>query len=301
MADILKPLGTFKFWKELVTMTLGMLIGAAAVYYFLIPSKLIIGSISGLSIVISELLLKIGLTVKVSWIVTAINAILLVMAWFLIGHEFGAKTVYTALILGPLMDFWEAVLPYDKLGLVPGESFMGDPWLDLLCFILMLSIAQAILVRINASTGGLDILAKMVNKYFHFDIGMSVTIAGAIICCTAFAINPFRLVILGLIGTWLNGITVDYFTASLNRRKRVCIVTGDWDKVREYIVVKLKRGCSIYDMEGGYSGEKHREIQTLLTQDEFADLMNYMQNNNINSFTTAGNVSEIYGMWRERH
>ena len=180
MADILKPLGTFKFWKELVTMTLGMLIGAAAVYYFLIPSKLIIGSISGLSIVISELLLKIGLTVKVSWIVTAINAILLVMAWFLIGHEFGAKTVYTALILGPLMDFWEAVLPYDKLGLVPGESFMGDPWLDLLCFILMLSISQAILFRINASTGGLDILAKMVNKYFHFDIGMSVTIAGAI-------------------------------------------------------------------------------------------------------------------------
>ena len=103
MADILKPLGTFKFWKELVIMTLGMLIGAAAVYYFLIPSKLIIGSISGLSIVISELLLKIGLTVKVSWIVTAINAILLIMAWFLIGHEFGAKTVYTALILGPLM------------------------------------------------------------------------------------------------------------------------------------------------------------------------------------------------------
>lgn len=301
MTDILKPLRTWKFWKELVIMTLGMLVGAAAVYYFLIPSKLIIGSISGLSIVLSELFLKIGITIKVSWIVTAINAILLVMAWFLIGHEFGAKTVYTALILGPLMDFWEAVLPYEKMGIVPGESLMGDPWLDLLCFILMLSISQAILFRINASTGGLDILAKMVNKYFHFDIGMSVTIAGAIICCTALAINPVRMVIIGLIGTWLNGLTVDYFTASLNRRKRVCIVTDDWDKVREYVVVKLKRGCSIYDLEGGYSGEKHREIQTLLTQDEFADLLNFMKTNKINSFTTAGNVSEIYGMWRERH
>lgn len=300
MTDILKPLRTAKFWKELVIMTLGMLVGAAAVYYFLIPSKLIIGSISGLSIVISELFLKIGLTIKVSWIVTAINAILLIMAWFMIGHEFGAKTVYTALILGPLMDFWEAVLPYEKMGVAPGESLMGDPWLDLVCFILMLSISQAILFRINASTGGLDILAKMVNKYFHFDIGMSVTIAGAIICCTALAINPVRMVILGLIGTWLNGLTVDYFTASLNRRKRVCVVTDDWEKVREYVVVKLKRGCSIYDLEGGFSGEKHREIQTLLTQDEFASLMNYMKTNNINSFTTAGNVSEIYGMWRER-
>lgn len=301
MTDILKPLGTLKFWKELIIMTLGMLVGAAAVYYFLIPSKLIIGSISGLSIVISELFLKIGLTVKVSWIVTSINAILLIMAWFLIGHEFGAKTVYTALILGPLLDFWEAVLPYEKMGVTPGESLMGDPWLDLLCFILMLSISQAILFRINASTGGLDILAKIVNKYLHFDIGMSVTIAGAIICCSAFAINPVKMVILGLIGTWLNGLTVDYFTASLNRRKRVCIVTDDWDKVREYIIVKLKRGCSIYDLEGGYSGEKHREIQTLLTQDEFADLLNFMKVNNIDSFTTAGNVSEIYGMWRERH
>mgnify|MGYP002622101613 CR=1 FL=1 len=301
MTDILKPLGTLKFWKELIIMTLGMLVGAAAVYYFLIPSKLIIGSISGLSIVISELFLKIGLTVKVSWIVTSINAILLIMAWFLIGHEFGAKTVYTALILGPLLDFWEAVLPYEKMGVTPGESLMGDPWLDLLCFILMLSISQAILFRINASTGGLDILAKIVNKYLHFDIGMSVTIAGAIICCSAFAINPVKMVILGLIGTWLNGLTVDYFTASLNRRKRVCIVTDDWDKVREYIIVKLKRGCSIYDLEGGYSGEKHREIQPLLTQDEFADLLNFMKVNNIDSFTTAGNVSEIYGMWRERH
>ena len=299
MADILKPLGTFKFWKELVIMTLGMLIGAAAVYYFLIPSKLIIGSISGLSIVISELLLKIGLTVKVSWIVTAINAILLVMAWFLIGHEFGAKTVYTALILGPLMDFWEAVLPYDKIGVVPGESLMGDPWLDLLCFILMLSISQAILFRINASTGGLDILAKMVNKYFHFDIGLSVTIAGVIICCTAFFVNPFRLVIVGLIGTWINGLIVDYFMASLSRRKRVCIISDEHEVIRDYIVNKIVRGCSLYEVTGGYKGEKRMEIQSLLTKDEFADLMKFIRDHKIQAFITAGNVSEVYGLWSE--
>ena len=221
--DFLKPLATAKFWKELVIMTLGMLVGAAAVYYFLMPSKLIIGSISGFSIVLSEIFAKFGMTVRVSVIIAAINAVLLVLAWLLIGAEFGAKTVYTALILGPLVDFWAWVLPFEKL-VTDGTSIMNDPWLDLICFVLMLSISQAILFRINASTGGLDILAKIVNKYLHFDIGTSVTIAGALICCSAFAINPFRMVVIGLIGTWINGIAVDYFTDTLNKRKRVCIM-----------------------------------------------------------------------------
>ena len=206
--DFLKPLATAKFWKELIIMTLGMMVGAAAVYYFLMPSKLIIGSISGFSIVLSEIFAKFGMTVRVSVIIAAINAVLLVLAWWLIGAEFGAKTVYTALILGPLVDFWGWVLPFEKL-VTEGTSVMNDPWLDLICFVLMLSISQAILFRINASTGGLDILAKIVNKYLHFDIGTSVTIAGALICCSAFAINPFRLVVIGLIIIF--AVTADQF------------------------------------------------------------------------------------------
>ena len=95
---------------------------------------------------------------------------------------------------------------------------MGDPWLDLVCFVLLLSISQAILFNINASTGGLDIIAKIINKYTHFDIGLSVTIGGGIICCTAFLINPFHMVIIGLIGTWINGLVIDYFMASINRK-----------------------------------------------------------------------------------
>ena len=157
--------------------------------------------------------------------------------------------------------------------------------------------AQALMFSINASTGGLDILAKIVNKYLHFDIGASVSIAGAIICCTAFFINPFRMVIIGLIGTWINGLVVDYFTAALGKRKRVCIVSNQSELVRAYIVDTLVRGCSIYKIEGGYSREEHLEIQTLLTQDEFSSLMAYIRNNHIQAFITAGNCSEVYGLW----
>ena len=291
--EILHPVVTAKFWKELVIMTLGMTVGAAAVYYFLMPSKLVIGSISGLAIVLSELT-----GVEVSLLVTIINAILLVLAWLLIGAEFGAKTVFTALILGPLLEFWEWVMPYQSL-IEPGAtSVMNDPWFDLLCFVLLLSISQAILFRINASTGGLDILAKIVNKYLHFDIGASVTIAGALICCSAFLINPFRMVVIGLIGTWINGIVVDYFTDALNKRKKVCIISKDHEKLRQFITGKLLRGCSIYHLIGGFTGEEKVEIVALLTKHEYADLFKFMKENEIDGFITASSVSEIYGNWR---
>ena len=299
MENILKPLSTGKFWKELVIMTLGMSIGAAAVYYFLVPSKLIIGSISGLSIVISTLFENFGITLKVSHLVIIINAMLLIMAWLLIGQEFGAKTVYTAMILGPLMDMWDALMPYQNIIRDGRMSIMNDPWLDLVCFVLLVSISQAILFNINASTGGLDILAKIVNKYLHFDIGVSVSVAGAIICCTAFSINPFDMVVLGLIGTWINGMFVDHFTATLNRRKRVCIISDDYEKIRKYIIEDLQRGCSLFPLKGGYTNADRVEVQTILTQNEFAAVMNFMKKNNISCFLTAGNISEVYGMWNK--
>ncbi len=309
--SITHVLNTRKFWVELVIMTLGMVVAAMAVYYFLVPSKLIIGTISGLSIVLAEVSQTLfGVALPVSIIITVINAILLVLAYFLIGKEFGIKTVYTAMILGPIIGLFEKYLPYEKLidifysqsdAVLAGSplptSLMGNTWFDLCCFVFLLSASQAVLFKINASTGGLDILAKIVNKYLHFDIGMSVTIAGAIICCTAFAINDFNMVVIGLIGTWINGLVIDYFTAGLNMRKRVCIVSKDYEKVREFIISDLQRGCTLYDVIGGYTKERSIELESLLTKEEFSRLMNFINTNHINAFITAGNVSEVYGLW----
>ena len=328
---------TVKFWRELLMMTVGMSLGAAAVYYFLMPSHLIVGSISGLSIVLNTMFG--GTADTFSYWVMGINAFLLLLAFVLIGNEFGAKTVYTAMILGPLTQVWDRIYPYTNLthkvidapeiltqlqagqtvldahgnpylisrsgevleqvreSVMSGGLGMGDVWFDLICFVLLLSACQAFLFRINASTGGLDILGKIVNKYLHFDIGTSVAIGGIIICCTSFLINDFRMVVIGIIGTWINGLAIDYFTASLNRRKRVCIVSAEPERVRKYIVEDLVRGCSLYKVEGGYSGEEHTEIQTLLTQDEFSSVMAFIRNNHIKAFITAGNCSEVYGLW----
>ena len=300
LKDALQYVKTGKFWKELFIMTAGMMVTAAAVYYFLMPSNLIVGSMTGLSMVIASLFNLAGINIKVSLVVTVINVILLILAWLLIGKEFGAKTVYTALILGPFIEVWERIMPYTKL-LEPGQtSVMGDPWFDLLCFVLLLSASQTVLFNINASTGGLDILAKIVNKYLHLDIGTSVSVAGALICCTAFAINPFRLVVIGLIGTWINGLALDYFMAGLNRRKRVCVISPEYARIKDYIIQDLERGCSLYEVTGGYTGEKSMEVQALLTKDEFSNLMEFLKVNDIHSFITAGNVSEVYGLWRDK-
>jgi uncharacterized membrane-anchored protein YitT (DUF2179 family) len=105
------------------------------------------------------------------------------------------------------------------------------------------------------------------------------------------------MVVIGIIGTWINGLAIDYFMASLNKRKRVCIVAADHERIRSYIVDTLVRGCSLYKIQGGYSGEEHVEIQALLTQDEFSSLMAFIRNNKIKAFITAGNCSEVYGLW----
>lgn len=297
MTDRLGFLKSARFWKEIMIMTLGLIAGAAAVYYFLLPGKLILGSISGLALIVSELLMKVGITLKVSVIILIFNAVLLVLAYVTMGAEIGLKTVFASLLLGPFMDLWELICPYTKLIQEGTSSVMGDPWLDLCAYVLLLGASQAFLFKINASTGGLDIVALIMNRKMHMEIGTAVTVSGAIVCAAAFLIHPFRLVVIGLIGTWINGVIVDYFTASINKRKRVCIISKEHEKIREYIIHELVRGCSLYEVKGGYTGNQEIEIQVLLTQSEFAKLMEYIRKNEFPAFITAGNCSEVYGLW----
>ena len=298
MKDQFAFLSQKKFWIEIVALVAALLVGAAAVYYFLIPGNLILGSISGLAMVICSLLESAGIAMKVSVMVLILNAFLLILAYVFLGPEVGLKTIIASLLLGPFMDFWAWICPYDRL-IEPGlTSVMGDPIFDLLGFVLLLGASQAFLFRINASTGGLDIVAMIMKKYLHWDIGTSVTVSGVIVCLSSFLVNPFRLVVIGLIGTWFNGIVVDYFTVSMNKRKRVCIISNEYEKIRQYIISTLCRGCSMYEVKGGFKETPGVEIQTILTQGEFASLMEFVRKEDIHAFITAGNCSEIYGLWR---
>ncbi len=283
-------------------MTFGMFFVAVSVHFFLVPSKLIIGSISGLSIVLYEIT-----GIPVSIVSFIINSILLVLAYVLIGKEFGIKTVYTALMLSPWLFLLEKITKPEILGNVLNfdsqgnlQSIMGDPWFDLLCFVVILSATQAVLFKINASTGGLDILAKIVNKYLHINLGTSVSVAGAIICLTAFAINPIRLVIIGLLGTWINGLVLNHFSSGLSTKKKVCIVSKQHEIIKDFILNELHRGVTLYEVTGGYSNQRSTELQVLVDRDEFDKLMQFVNTRHINAFITAGSVNEVYGLWNKQ-
>ncbi|MDD5911311.1 MAG: YitT family protein [Bacteroidales bacterium] len=284
-----------KLIKELLIMIVGLLVGAAAVYYFLIPSKIVIGTVSGLAMVLNAMIPAI----KVSHFVLMLNIVLVILAVLIVGKEFGMKSIMASIFLGPAMDLCEFIYPVSKLIEEGQTTVMGDPWFDLCCFVLMLSASQAFLFRINASTGGLDIVAMIMNKLMHIDIGTCVTFAGIAVCLTAIFIpgNSFRMVVIGIIGTWLNGLAIDYFMSSLNRRKRVCIVSKDYDRIRKYIIEELVRGCTLYEIKGGFTEEPGVEIQALLTQHEYGRLLEYIEKNHIHAFMTAGNCSEIHGQW----
>lgn len=271
------------FIKDLPILTIGMFIGALAVHFFLIPSKLIVGSITGLSIVINLLT-----SIPLSVLIFIINVFLLILSYFLIGKEFGIKTIYAALILSPMLAILEKLCPIE-------QSLMQDQWLDILCFVLLLSFSQTILFRRNASTGGLDIIAKIVNKYFHIDLGASVSIAGAIICFTAIFVYDIKTVIIGLIGTYLNGLILEHFMIGFYSRKRVCVITKDYQLIRKFIIEDMQRGATLYPIKGGLSSEDNFEIQSLMTRNEFAYLMEFIKKEKIDAFITAGTVSEIYG------
>lgn len=298
----LQVIKTRKFWIELLIITAGMFVASLGVYFFLIPSKLIIGSITGLSLVIAKLMpfLSVGTVIFV------INAILLVLSFLLIGKDFGAKTVYSALILGPMIDLLGVAFP--EMGThsmfstyIEGTGQeIANPCFDLLCFVLILSASQSILFSINASTGGLDILAKIINKYMHISLGTSVIISGGAICLTAILINPVQLVVIGLVGTWLNGVILNYFMASINSKIRVFIITDEHEKVQDYLVNHIKRGISLHEVIGGYSGKTHMQIESVLSKDDFSKLIDYMSKEDIASFMTSDEVANVYGLWKKK-
>lgn len=298
--NAIKTLRTKRFWTELLLMTVGMFIASCSVHFFLQPSGIVVGSITGLSIVIQKLLPFISLG---NYIIV-INAILIICSFILLGNEFGAKTVYTALILGPFVDFldWIAPMKHSLFTVTiagTGQTVL-NPWFDMLCFVLILSASQTILFSINASTGGLDILAKIINKYCNISIGTSVTVAGCLICCTAFAINDVSLVIVGLIGTWINGLVLNYFMSQVSSKVRVYIISPQWDKIQRFIIDKLERGCTIHKVIGGYTDVDRMQVESVLDKDDFAKLIAYMHDEKIETFMTMDRVSQVYGLWNKR-
>lgn len=273
---------TTERFKDFFIITLATAVGAAAVFFFLMPSNLSIGSVPGLAIVLAYFL-----PLRVSTITLILNVILLILGAVLLGKEFGVKTVYVSLLFTALLALLEILFPENT-------SINQDPFLDMICYVFVISIEQAILFSRNASSGGLDIVAKILNKYFRTELGTAVTLAGMCVAVSSVFVYDAKTMILSVLGTYLNGLVIDHFIFGLNIKKRVCIVSEHEDEIRHFILDQLHSGATIYEAIGAYGGRTRREIVTIVDKSEYRALMNQIMKIDRDAFVTVYAVNEVY-------
>ena len=265
--------------KETGILTVAVAIIAAAVYFFLVPSHASVSSISGLGIVLSNFV-----PLPLSAITMILNVVLLLIGFVTCGKEFGIKTVYTSIMLPLFLGLFEVLFP--KAG-----SMTDSQELDVLCYILVVSVGLSILFNRNASSGGLDIVAKIMNKYLHIELGRAMSLSGMCVALSAALVYDKKTVVLSVLGTYFNGIILDHFIFDQNRKRRVCIITGKEEELRQFIIQDLHSGATVYEAIGAYNLEKHNEIITIVDKSEYQKLMKFMNEIDPKAFITVYNVS----------
>ena len=266
---------------EGLILTAAVAIIAAAVYFFLVPSHTSVSSISGLGIVLSNFI-----PLPLSVITMILNVVLLIIGFFTCGKEFGVKTVYTSIMLPVFLGVFEKILP-DFVSMTNSQE------LDVLCYILVVSVGLSILFNRNASSGGLDIVAKIMNKYLHMELGKAMSLSGMCVALSAALVYDKKTVVLSILGTYFNGIALDQFIFGHNIKRRVCIITQKEEELREYIIHELHSGATIYEAYGAYNMQNHNEIITIVDKNEYQKLMNFINTLDPKAFITVYNVSDM--------
>lgn len=262
--------------------TLGTAIVTCAVFFFLIPSQLSIGSVSGFAIVLSNLI-----PLPVSVITMALNVLFLVLGFWLVGSDFGAKTIYTSILLPFLLGVLEKAFPDNR-------SIMGDQFLDMLCYTMLVSLGIALLFMRNASSGGLDIAAKILNRYLHIELGAALSMSGMVVALSSALVYDIKTVVLSVMGTYLGGIVLDHFIFGLNTKKKVSILSSHIDEIRRFVIEDLHSGATLYQAIGAYDYAEQRELVVIVNKAEYAKLMTFLAAVDKNAFVTVYTVHEMF-------
>ena len=267
--------------KEYSILTIGTFIIACAVYFFMIPSHVTVGSISALAMVLNNFI-----PLPISAITLSMNIVLLIVGFVLIGKEFGAKTVYASILLPGFLAMFEMILP-------DFQSLTQDALLDVVCYILVVSVGQAILFSSNASSGGLDIVGKLMNKYLRMELGKALSLSGMLVALSSATCYDTKTVVLSVLGTYFGGIMVDRFIFGMNIKRKVCILSPKVDEIKNFILYDLHSGASLNELYGAYDGQKRWEIEVIVDNTEYRRLMDYMRKTDPKAFMTVYSVNEM--------
>ena len=267
--------------EEFAIITVGTIIVAVAVFFFMMPSHVSVGSGAALAMVLSNFI-----PLSVSTITLIMNVVLLIIGFLLIGPEFGIKTVYCAILMPLVVGAFERVFP-------DFQSITQDPLLDVICYILVVGVGLAILFSKNASSGGLDIVAKIMNKYLRMDLGQAMSLSGMIVALSSALCYDSKTVILSLLGTYFGGMVVDHFIFGINIKRRVCVISEHLDDIVRYVLHDLHSGATLNEIIGAYDKMPRMEMITIVDKNEYKLLMDYVRKVDPKAFVTVYSVSDM--------
>lgn len=267
--------------RDYFVITIGTIICAVSVYFFLTPSHLAPGSMSGLAILLAKILpLSVGVLLMI------LNGICLVLSAVFVGKEFTYRTLYPSILISVAVWILERIFPNQ-------QSIMQDPFLDLLAYMFLFGLGAALLFLRNASSGGLDVITKIMNKYFHVEMGTAMSLCGMAVALPSIFIYDLKTGILSIIGTYFSGVMLDHFLFGFSVKKKVCVVSEKVDQIRDYVINVMHSGATFYEAIGAFDERHYREINILVTRQEYITLLNLIDEIDPNAFVSVYNVSEV--------
>ncbi|MFZ5352719.1 MAG: YitT family protein [Bacillota bacterium] len=271
-------------FKEYVLITIGNFLVAAGIYYFLVPANLAAGGVSGLAMIIG----KYFNTIPIGLLMMAMNIILFVVAFIFLGSSFGAKTIYSSLSLSGIIWGMERLLPISM-------PLTGDVFIELVFGILISAVGMGIVFNQNASTGGTDIIAKIINKYLHLEIGKSLLLTDLLITLGAVFTFDVKTGMYAMLGVIMNGFVIDGVLEGLNMCKHVTIISSRAEDIKGFILNNLSRGATIYAAKGAFTDETKEIVTTIISRREIIKLKNFVKSVDKRAFMTIMNAHETLG------
>ena len=267
--------------REFAIITFGTVIIATGVHFFMLPSQVSIGSGTALAMVLANFI-----PLPVSVITLIMNVGLLILGFALIGPEFGVKTVYCAVLLPLAMGVYEWIWPNF-------QSITQDPLLDVTCHILLVGVGLSFLFPRNASSGGLDIVAKIMNKYLKMDLGKAMAYSGMAVALSSALCYDSKTVVLSVLGTYFGGIILDHFIFGVNIKRRVCVISKELDTIVDFVLHDLHSGATLGEIIGAYDRTPNMEMVTIVDKNEYRKLMDFIHKVDPKAFVTVYAVSDM--------
>ncbi len=283
------PDSEFSFKENLrnfFMVSVGVMVMTVGLHFFLIPQDLAVGGVTGMAQVIEHYIPSLSLATPIF----IANIILFAIGFIFFGREFGGLTIYAAFFLNGCIAFCEKFFPMNGTPMVPNDVFI-----NLAFGIIIQGVGMGLIFYYNASTGGTDIIAKVINKFLKIDIGKALFLSDALVVTAATFAFGVRLGLYAFLGILVNALVIDKIIAGFNNKLKVFVTSKDYEKIREFVINDLDRSCTLLHATGGYTNEEQRLVVVILSKREFLRLKWFLKKHAPGSFLSVNLVHEVIG------